>query len=315
MTERIVIDGQGHEKFVSPTSPFPDKKFPLYDYTETTDLLKRARQITKESSVGQKEATWIPDLQYPLLPMAIVLMSDLHYGSINVDYDLLDSHFKIVEDTPNFYLCTNGDHTDSFAPTKHPSGMFENPLPPHFQAKALFQRLLELDKLGKIGSIAHGNHDLFGFDGGQDYYETFAKEFNAPIFDRGGLLNIQTAAYTYRMVHNHTFWGRSKINITNAAKRLIEYEGGGDADIGWVAHTHQSSYELFTKGPKEQVAVVSGTYKVDDPWAERIGIGGRSGHPGITLLLWPTERRMEVMKDIRVAQNFILSMIFREESK
>lgn len=313
MSREIIVDSLGTTKLVSPTSPFPDKVLPVYDYHRTTEFLKESRQISKESRIGQKEATWIPQLDYPLQPFAISLISDMHYGSINVDYDLLDEHFDIIENTPNFFMATNGDHTDSFNAIKFQSGMFENPLPPHFQAKALFNKLLELDRKNKIGVISQGNHDMFGFEGGEDYYETFAREFKAPIFDRGGLLTIDTAGYKYKMVMNHTYWGKSKINITNVAKRLIEYEGGGDADIGWVGHTHQSSYEMFTKGPKELLAVVSGTYKVDDDWAARQGISARSGHPGICVILWPTENKMEVFKNIKVAQQFILGSVLGKE--
>ncbi len=318
MAERktLIVDALGTEREIQNTSPFPDKKHVIYDYKETTTFLKRARTLSKEAGIGQKEATWIPQLEHPLLPFAVVLMSDLHYGSTHCDYDLLDSHFDIVDNTPNFFLITNGDHTDSFAPVKHPSGMFENPLPPHFQAKALFQRLLELDKKGKVGAIGQGNHDLFAGDGGLDYYETFDREFQAPIFDQGGKLNIQTPGYTYRMILNHTYWGRSKINITNAAKRLIEYESGDrTGDIGWVGHTHQSSYEYFTKGGKDIVAVVSGTYKVEDPWAARNGIGDGPGFPGITLMLWPTERKIEVFKDIKIAKKTLDGFIYMQQEK
>lgn len=306
LRSRIVVDASGTEREVL---QFPDKKITIYDYKKTTEFLKEARKLTKEAGIGQKEATWKPNLQYPDLPFALVLMSDMHYGSTNTDYDLLDKHFDMVENTPNFFLATNGDHTDNFNAIKHPTGMMENPLPPHFQAKALFQRLIELDRKGKVAVVAHGNHDLFGLDGGQDYFETFAEVMRAPIFDEGGILTIDTPQ-KYKIVLNHTYWGKSKINITNAAKRLLEYESAGEADIAWVGHTHQSSYEYLTKGGRDVIAVVSGTYKVDDPWARRNGIGGRSGHPGITLVMWPNERKIEVFKDIENARKFISDMIY-----
>jgi len=312
MSERLIINGQGDERIVSPTSPFPDKKPLEYDYDRTTRFLQEAKQLAKEAKLGQKEGTWIPQLDYPELPFAMCLMSDMHYGSVNVDYDLLDEHFKIVEDTPNFFLGTNGDHVDNFNAVQFPDGMFENPLPPNYQAKALFKRLLELDRKDKVSVIAHGNHDLFGKKGGQDFFETFASEFKCPIFTEGGHLDIQTAGYTYKMILNHTYWGKSKINITNAPKRLMEYESGDyTADIGWLGHTHQSSYEHFTKGGKDIIAVVSGTYKTEDPWASRIGLGMNHGHAGITVVFWPDQRKMEVFKDINVAQQYILGRILK----
>jgi hypothetical protein len=305
----IIIDGQGTTKEIR-GAIFPNKKGVVYDYKATTELLKEVSKLERGAEIGQKEATWVPALEYPHLPFVLALMSDLHYGSTNVDYDLLDSHFNAVEETPNMFLATNGDHTDNFNPTKHPTGMFENPLPPDLQGRALFQRILELDKKNKVACIGQGNHDYFGFDGGQDYFTTFASQFRSPIFTGVARLNIETAGYVYKIIMNHTYWGKSKINVTNTAKRLIEYEGVGNVDIGWVGHTHESSYEYFTKGGKDIIAVVSGTYKTIDPWASRNGIGGRAGHPGIAVMFWPNERKMEIFKDVLDAQKTLLNLIF-----
>ena len=314
--ERLVVNSRGDERIISPTHPFPDKKIPEYNYEKTTQFLKETENLLKKEKVGQKEATWIPQLDYPTLPFCVALMSDIHYGSVNVDYNLLDRHFGIIENTPNFYMATNGDHVDNFNAVKFADGMFENPLPPHYQSIVFFKKLLELDKKNKIGVISQGNHDLFGFSGGQDFFESFASEMKAPIFTEGGKLNIETAGYTYKMILNHTYWGKSKLNITNAPKRMMEYESGEyTADIGWLGHTHQSSFEHFNKGTEDKIAVVSGTYKTEDPWASKIGLGQNPGHAGITLMLWPDKRKMEVFKDMETAQQFMTGMIYQEESK
>jgi hypothetical protein len=316
---RIIIDGKGSEKqvFEKQVSPFPDKKKQKSEYERVTKYLQEGQQIGKDFDPGQtdRRATWVPQPQYPDLPIAILLASDIHYGSTRIDYDLLEKHLKIVEDTPNFYMCTNGDHIDNFNAVTHATGMTENPLPPVIQGRVFMERLLELDSQKKIGVLGQGNHDEFGFVAGQDFYDTFMRDFSAPIFTKGGILTIKLQGVDYKMVLNHTYWGKSKINITNASKRLLEYEGGGECDIGWLGHVHQSSYELFTKGEKEQLAVVSGTYKTDDPWAAKKGIGGRGGHPGITVMLWPHKKKMEVFKDAEIAQEFMLGMIKKDGKK
>ena len=189
--------------------------------------------------------------------------------------------------------------------------MLENPLPPQMQARAYLKVLAELDKSGKLAVVGQGNHDRFGEVAGQDFFDTFMRELSAPIFTEGGVLNIVTAKATYRLAMNHTFWGKSKINLTNAAKRLIEYEGEGNVDIGWVGHTHDSAYEVFTKGGKELVAVVSGTYKLDDKFGKKWGMG-REGMPGITLMLWQDEKRIEVFKDLERAQEVLLALVHQK---
>jgi len=240
-------------------------------------------------------------------------MSDMHYGSTGVDYDLLDRHLEIVEDTPNFYMATNGDHIDNFNSVIHSSGMTENPISPQEQAIIFMSRLLELDRQSKIAVLGQGNHDDFMGVSGMDFYQSFMADFSAPIFDQGGILNIVTPGQNYRMVMNHTYWGRSKLNVTNAPKRMLEYEGGGNCDIAWVGHTHQSSYEHLERAGKDVVAVVSGTYKQNDPWAAKRGIGGRGQEPGLAIMLWPNERRMECFKDIEVAQQVMAAWVFEKE--
>lgn len=296
-------------------SPFPDKHKPQKSFKEVTGFLQKAANIVKELRLGQNEATWHPYPDYPNVPIAILLASDMHYGSVHTDYDTLLKHFKIVEDTPNFYMMTNGDHVDNFSPAVYPSGMTENPLPPSVQINAFFQKMLMLDRRSKLGLISQGNHDNFVEAAGLDFWQSFLGDISAPVFDKGGIINIMTPQH-YRMVVSHMYWGRSKINITNAPKRLLEFEGRGTCDIAWMGHTHQSSYEQFTKGDREYIAIVSGSYKREDPWAARRGISlNRAGEPGMTLMLWPKEKKMQVFRNPETAQQFLLNLIFREERR
>jgi hypothetical protein len=188
---RIITDARGSVKpvYEEQYNPFPDKKERKLDYNRVTNHLQEGQRIGKDFDPGQTErtGTWNPKPEYADLPIAVLLASDIHYGSSRVDYDLLNGHLKIVEDTPNFYMCTNGDHIDNFNASVHPTGMTENPLPPVIQGRTFMERLLELDKKQKIGVLGQGNHDEFGFVAGQDLYETFMSEISAPIFTKGGL--------------------------------------------------------------------------------------------------------------------------------
>jgi len=295
----------------------PDKKRQTYSFDEALDYFQKGKEIADHFEIGQREATWIPRAEFPDLPIALLLASDIHFGSIRVDYEMLKQHLDIVENTPNFFIATNGDHADMFnaANGKIATGMTEDPLPPQIQARTFMEKFIELDRKSKVAVMSHGNHDDFGFVGGQDFYDSFLGEMSCPIFTTGGILNVMVEGQLYRIVMNHTYWGKSKLNVTNAAKRLIEYEGGGDVDIGWVGHTHQSSYEHFERGMKDIIAVVSGTYKIDDYYAAKKGIGGRGQRPGICVMLWPGERRMQAFKDVEVAHDYLKALIFLKEEK
>ncbi len=288
---------------------YPDKKVRELDFDRVTRYLEEGRSISKEFEIGQREALFVPEVEYPDLPIVVGLASDIHYGSMGVNYSLLRRYLDVIENVPNFYLATNGDEVDNFNAVFHATGMTENPLPPQIQSRAIAGKLLELDAKGKIAVLSQGNHNRAGFIGGQDWYDSFLSEFRCPVFTSGGLLTIRYGNIDYRIVMNHTYWGKSKLNVTNAAKRMMEYEGGGDVDIAWVGHTHQSSYEHFERGNKDVLAVVSGTYKVDDKWAAQNGIGGRGQNPGICVMLYPNRRKMEAFKDIETAVDYMTRFI------
>jgi hypothetical protein len=289
-------------------NPHPDKKVRSLDFDRVTRYLQEGRDIVKSFEIGQREATFVPKVEYPELPMFMLLASDLHYGSVNANYEQLIRHLNLINELPNFFLATNGDEVDNFNAVFHAQGMTEDPLPPQIQSRAIAQKLLELDSKGKIAVLSQGNHNRAGFIAGQDWYDSFLSEFECPVFTCGGLLHVNYGDNDYRMVMNHTYWGKSKLNVTNAAKRMMEYEGGGDVDVAWVGHTHQSSYEHFERGGKDVLAVVSGTYKIDDPWAAQNGIGGRGQQPGITIMLSPEQRGMEAFKKIENAADYIVAM-------
>lgn len=313
--ERGIYTGSSENSFKSleqinrERNIFPDKKQRSLDFERVTRYIQEGQSIMSEFEIGQREATFIPNAEYPEMPIVILLASDIHYGSMGVNYPRLLKHLEMVENLPNFYLATNGDEVDAFNAVFHPTGMTENPIPPQVQSRAIAQKLMELDKRGKIALISQGNHNRSGFAGGQDWYDTFLGQFRCPIFTEGGIINIIHQDQKYRGVVNHTYWGKSKLNPCNAVKRMIEYEGGGDVDFGWVGHVHQSAVEHFERAGKDIVAVVSGTYKERDKWASQNGIGGRGQQGGIALMLYPGERRMEAFKDIQTAVDLMTDYV------
>jgi len=269
---------------------------PLFD--AATQFLKDAQRIKREYDIGVKEAVWTPEVEDPRKPLTILLATDIHYGAVGTDYDLLQKHIDIVEHTPNTTLVTNGDHVDNFNTTgKWAEGMYENALPPQRQTAAFIERLRNLDSKKKLGVMSFGNHDMFGNVAGYDWFNTFARNLTAPVFTSGGLLHILYGSQHYQLALTHRYWGNSKLNPSNVCKRFMEHEYP-DADIIFLGHTHQSELLTFERGGKERIAVIGGTYKVEDDWARQHGIGGRSGQAGICVKLYPNERKMIGFKHI-----------------
>lgn len=295
---------------------FPDKKDRnnngLFD--EAARILKEARHLEEKRDIGQREATWIPGLEYPNQPLMLMLMTDTHFGSTKTNIELLQEHLDILANTPNFYMVHNGDDVDNFNATgKWASGMMENPLPPQTASRAWCEAMGYLDTKGKIGVMSFGNHNDFGWKAGQDWYDSFLSEMECPIFTTGGLLHIMSGAQRYDLALTHMYWGVSKLNPTNATKRFLEHEYPM-ADILFLGHTHQSEGLHFERGGKDRVAVIGGTYKDSDTYARKRGISGRSGSPGWVVALWPNERRLQLFKDVNVARDFLLNSILAAET-
>jgi hypothetical protein len=186
--------------------------------------------------------------------------------------------------------------------------MTENPMPPQIEGRTWGQKLEKIDRKSKLLAAGFGNHDDFTFEASQnDYYDTFMSELSCPIFTEGGVLHIGVGTQWYHLAMTHRYWGTSKLNPTNACKRYLEHENPY-ADIILLGHTHQSEGIHFERGGKDRVAVIGGTYKVDDPFARKRGIGGRAGSPGWAVALWPDRRQMQLYKDVSLAEETMILM-------
>lgn len=292
---------------------FPDKKRASTNFDRVTSFITEAQSLSKEADVGQERATFIAQGEYPELPVCLLYMTDIHYGNMGVDYELLQEHFEILEDTPNFFAVLGGDDIDAFSPTAHPSGMMGDAITPQMQAQAFLDLISQLDRKSKIALIEHGNHTDWIDKAGYDFANTFYNELQAPVFKAGGVLEVLVGGVNYRVGINHTHWGNSKINPTNSPKRMMEYSYPG-IDIALVGHTHQAAGEQFDRAGENKIAVVGGTYKLKDPFGEKWGMG-KAGSPGYTVMLWPGQKRMELFKDPRVAQHYMLLMAVEQDGR
>lgn len=294
---------------------FPDKKESNFDYHEVTEWLRRGQELSRRMEIGQKEGTFIPPLDYPDLPAMFVIVSDVHYGSLETDYKRLERDLKIIEDTPNTFMLGLGDYIDAFTPFIHPSGMKEDPLPPQAQADAFMQRIQRLDAKGKLAGMVIGNHDDWLGSAGYDFATEVMRNITCPVFDRGGRLWInfrEGARYEIALTHKYKYF--SSLNPTNSPRRLIE-TAYPNADVSIVGHYHASDVTHRDLGGKDRILVLAGTYRERDSWAEKKGISHHMGKPGIAIILWSRERRMEVFKDAEVAQQFMLSLVFEKEKR
>ena len=296
---RLIVDAKGTEKPVYDTRPiYPDKKQVSIDPLEYEQAVELVKSIKEKAEVGQKEATWIPQLEYPDKPMLFLFLTDVHYLSIRSDHALLNKYVNTVSNTPNMYVVTGGDDVDNFNVNlgKASDGTYEDPIEPGLQGLAWRKKIKELDDEDKIGFMVFGNHTDWMYHGGVDWYDTFLSEVKAPILTSGGLVHTQVEQQKYDIAATHRYWGTSKLNPTNTSKRYLEHEYP-TADIILTGHTHQSEMLHFERGGKERIAVIGGTLKLYEDYARKHGIGGRAGTPGMCISLWPDHNEMQGYKN------------------
>lgn len=295
--QELVINGRGETKAVYPVerTHFADKKIPVVDEEHLLSQLVQARRVYREMEVGQREGTVEIRPQYPDLPVYLWLNTDSHIGSVLTDYEAFLRDYRRVLETPNFYAISNGDEVDNFMVSlgKAATGVYEDPITPQQQALLVQSLFRKLDGQGKLLGMSFGNHNQWLRGSGYKFENTWLRELHCPILNCGGVLHLKVGEQTYDLAMSHTHWGSSKLNPTNATKRMQEHEYP-NADILFLGHTHQKEVLHFNRGGKDRVAVVGGTYKVDDEFGAEHGMGNsRWNEGGITLALSPHRRNIQ----------------------
>ena len=307
--ERLIIDAKGTEKIVRPLEKavFTDKKPSVVDEESILQHLQEARRIYQEMEVGQRQATVELKPKYPNLPAFIWLNCDDHLGSVQVDYKAFLKDYGVVRDTPNFFCLSNGDEIDGFMVTlgKTATGIYEDPINPNQQALLIQSLFKKLDDQDKLIGMSFGNHNQWLRGAGYKFENTWLRNFKCPILNCGGLLTVKYGTQEYKIAITHRYWGMSKLNPTNMAKRYMEHEHPS-ADVIFLAHTHQAEYLCFRRDREAAYrwAIIGGTYKIDDEYGAEVGMGERGQIGGMVLMLSPDKKEISVLKSVEEAGRY-----------
>lgn len=291
-------------------NPFPDKKQPVpRTFERVVGEIRRVQAYKASTNVSQDEAAWKPQPQYPALPIALAVLSDLHFGSLDVDYALLEAHLRLITGTPNVYVAFLGDMVDSFNAGHIPEGIWHDGVKPEDQNAAWADKLTALDRIDKLAALTWGNHDEFSSMSGINVFSAFFDKVRCPLFvDGGGVLNVTVGAQQYRLGLRHTHWGQSKLNLTNASKRMMQF-WRPNLDAAFLGHVHYAAGEDYVFAGEQKIAVVCGTYKCDDGFRKRWVGDPQPG--GFTLLMYPDRKLMQLCRYPDLAADIILGKIAR----
>ena len=314
---RLIVDGKGTEKVIRKPAPppkdaivFPDKKSVDVSWRRNFQRVIATQEAIKKAEVGQEEATVVPNLEYPELPMLMAVITDTHIFSQGTDHERLLKHLDLIINEPNVRMVDVGDSVDMGI---WGTMVFEQILSPAMQGFTI-KSLAEELKDRMLVSV-DGNHNHFMKVAGTEFYEAYLTEAPFPIFPSGGLIHLKLGKETYDIALKHTHWGHSKLNATNASKRFMQY-GYPDADVAILGHTHQAAMEQFYSGGRQRLAVVGGTYKLDDQWAKRRGIATHGERGGLGILFYPDRHEFVPFLHLEDGVRYLQALIrLKEMSK
>lgn len=206
-------------------------------------------------------------------PICLVFMADQHLGSYGTDYLRLDRDISTILSTPMTYVCHAGDIIDNFIMGR----LKDIRLGDTFSVSeewALAKRVLRLLAPRIVLSVS-GNHDLWTYAlTNIDYLAEIHKLINPDILyaKYNHNVDITVGDHTHRLRVRHSWRGSSIYNDTHGIERAAKFDKGEHFDIGVGAHTHVSGlYRQFNNGGKTGHAIVCGSYKIEDPYADKKG--------------------------------------------
>lgn len=252
------------------------------------------QEATDALDTKQVEGTIILDDDKPV---GIAFWGDWHIGGKGVDYRLYERDRQTILGTDGLYVVGTGDYKDNYLTGTHPGSQYEQIVQPGSQDRIVLHYWESLRQ--KTLAIVRGCHDDWSKKmGDMDFVATCAERANALNFWHGGTLTLKLGDQTYTGHVRHKFKYESSLNTTNAQRRM--YEIYGPADFAVLAHLHNPDIQERHLMGKYRWLVRSGTYKVWDEFAQKIG--GYKGRPGVPVLIFhPDQRKIEGYRDLEIA--------------
>lgn len=203
-------------------------------------------------------------------PIAIAHFGDPHVDDDGTDIALLESHIKIVNNTPGMFAGNVGDYSNNWV--GRIAHLFGQQSTSAQEAWVLVEWLIKAcDWLYLIG----GNHDAWSGDG--DPLRWITRQQGALLESHGARLNLRLpSGREIRVNARHNWPGHSQWNPAHGVAKAAQM---GHADhILTCGHTHVSGYQVV-KQPTDGLithALQVASYKTMDRYAEEKALRDQS---------------------------------------
>lgn len=282
----------------------------LDDQEELWGHLEKADEIRVErlSQTAEETSARLSDN----LPVGIAFLGDVHAGASGVRYDLLRRDVDIIRATEGLFVIGMGDYLENTKPqAKSGSALYHALFPsPAEQIEYITTRFRACQ--GKWLALCQGNHDAFdGKWAGIDRLPALASDLQTTYFTEGGgtvFAEVGTQTYTIIVRHNHR--GNSKINTTNAQRRMFDdFTQWSPADAICIAHMHFNDLQQVSRKSGTCTYLRSGTYKTTDPYSQRGNYDPEYGLP--LIVLYPDTKKIVPFR----GDNWLHGMRFLEQER
>lgn len=241
-------------------------------------------------------------ISFPPEPVALVFLSDLHFGSPGTDYRAAREDAELIARTPGMWAIFHGDGIDNFVASTLAHARRGAPVT-LAQEWALLRGWLEWLG-GKLLATVSGNHDAWTQKlAGVDYLQNLLPPH--VLYDPAELvLTLEVGRARWRVLIRHKTRYNSIYNALHGIKQTVRL-GQHDADIAVAGHVHRGAvYEPWYMHGKRRLAILTGAYKVDDDYAREEGFLGGGKGTAVAVVFWP-DGRMQPFDDLRVAAEFM----------
>ena len=260
-----------------------------WDSEDTNEVWIRAVELSQRS---MPKKDWHNRMRSSVIrfsggPVCIVQMADLHLGSAGTDYGRIDTELETIIETEGVYLGLIGDIADNMIVGKLKAIRAINAEFTMNQEWAMVEYFLNRAGNKLLYSIA-GNHDLWSTTVGIDRLGELHKTVNPGCiyekYDRGIRICVG-GEHEVILRARHKWKGVSQWNDTHAIEKASKMDKGRAFDIGVGGHTHVSGLAReFNNGGKTGLAVLCGSYKRSDSYANQIGFPQPNGATAVAVV-------------------------------
>jgi hypothetical protein len=224
-------------------------------------------------------------LTFPGPVVTLAFLADQHVGGSGVDYPRLMAEARLIRETPGMYAATVGDVVDNFVAPKLLALRTGTRLT--IPDEAVLARMYLRVLAPKLVAAVAGNHEHWTRQlSGHDYFaDVLASVSGRCLYDPHDLrVTVRVGDFERRLRLRHKWRGSSYLNALHGIMRASREDQ--DFDIGVAAHTHVSGLAgTFTTGGQSRIALLCGSYKRVDHFAQQIGVARPNGSTAVCVML------------------------------